>query len=230
MTDSCRRIAIVEDDPGIRDHFSDIIAAMPDACLVASAASLAEAAAWGLTNIDLALVDLGLPDGNGLSLVPRLKAHGDCRVLIITSFGDRHTVVSAFEAGADGYLLKDSSFDAVEEGIRITLDGGAPISAAAAVYLLERLRGDAQHSSTPKAETGRHVREDAWIEDDRLTAREAELLQCFAIGQSYKEAARSLGISPHTVGNHVKSVYRKLAVHSRSEAIYEAVRSGQLQL
>ncbi|MCB1635454.1 MAG: response regulator transcription factor, partial [Xanthomonadales bacterium] len=141
------------------------------------------------------------------------------RVLVITSFGDRQTVVRAIAAGADGYLLKDSSSEAITEGIRVTLDGGAPISAAAAVYLLERLREAPPPTPAPLNP-----------DEAALTAREIELLHCFAIGQSYKEAARTLGISPHTVGNHVKSIYRKLEVHSRAEAIYEAVQGGQLRL
>ena len=70
----------------------------------------------------------------------------------------------------------------------------------------------------------------AEAENNGLTAREVELLEVFAKGGSYKEAARILGISPFTVGNHVKSVYRKLAVHSRGEAVYEAVKTGQLRL
>jgi DNA-binding CsgD family transcriptional regulator len=72
--------------------------------------------------------------------------------------------------------------------------------------------------------------EPAVQEDSGLTPREVELLQLFAKGGSYKESARLLGISPLTVGNHVKSIYRKLAVHSRGEAVYEAVKTGQLHL
>ena len=218
MSDSAR-LALIEDDPGIRSHFAEIVASMADVRLVGSAGSVAEVAALLPLQPDLWLVDIGLPDGSGLDLIPRLKTADVARVLVITSFGDRQTVVRAIAAGADGYLLKDSSSEAITEGIRVTLDGGAPISAAAAVYLLERLREAPPPTPAPLNP-----------DEAALTAREIELLHCFAIGQSYKEAARTLGISPHTVGNHVKSVYRKLEVHSRAEAIYEAVQGGQLRL
>lgn len=213
-----RRVAIVEDNPQVRAHFIDIIAGSATLELASVADSLARARALHDPATDLVLLDIGLPDGSGLSLIPTLKAAGNTRVLVITSFGDRDTVVSAIEAGADGYLLKDSSAAVIEDGILVTLDGGSPISAAAAVYLLERLRGG---PDTPPVSDGN---------DGALTPREVELLQCFALGNSYKEAARVLGISPLTVGNHVKSIYRKLAVHSRGEAVYAAVRQGHLTL
>jgi DNA-binding NarL/FixJ family response regulator len=163
------------------------------------------------------LSDIGLPDGSGLTFIPVIKAAlPGCRVLVITAFGDRDTVVAALNAGADGYLLKDSGTAAILDGVRATLDGGAPISAPAAVYLLERLRGGGPAAAVPDAE--------------RLTPREIELLELFSRGHSYKLAGRALGISPLSVGNHVKSIYRKLQVHSRGEAVYEAVRRRQLNL
>lgn len=127
-------------------------------------------------------------------------------------FGDRDTVVQALSAGADGYLLKDSSPQQVLDGIAVTLAGGAPVSPAAAVYLLDLLR-------SPAAPTAPRPASSKAICDDRLTPRETDLLRAFAAGNSYKEAARLLNISPHTVGNHVKSIYRKLEVNSRSEAL-----------
>lgn len=135
---------------------------------------------------------------------------------MLTSFGDRETVVTAIRSGADGYLLKDSTEATILDGIRVTLEGGAPVSSAAAVYMLEQLR------SAPMVVAAEE-------ENSGLTPREVELLEVFAKGGSYKEAARILGISPLTVGNHVKSIYRKLAVHSRGEAVYEAIKTGQLK-
>lgn len=212
------RIAIVEDDPIVREHLIDIVTAAPDLDLAGVAPNLARARELVMLAPDLFMVDVGLPDGSGLDLVPFVKANCAARVLVITSFGDRETVVSAIGAGADGYLLKDSNPEVIRDGIRVTLEGGAPISASAAVYLLERLRHGGQ------------VIEPAIQEDNGLTPREVELLEVFAKGSSYKEAARLLGISPLTVGNYVKSIYRKLAVHSRGEAVYEAVKTGQLRL
>lgn len=206
------RIVIIEDDPVVRQYFLRIIATEPAYDIIGIAPDLAAGRALIRLEPDLFLMDIGLPDGNGFDLVPEIKAACAAKALIISTFGDRDTVVKALSAGADGYLLKDSTPAQVLDAIAITLDGGAPVSPAAAVYLLELLRQPqpiAAPAPTPSS-------------DERLTAREAELLAAFAEGQSYKEAARTLGISPHTVGNHVKSIYRKLEVNSRSEAIRAA--------
>ena len=224
MTDSPdkppARIAIIEDDPIVRQYFMRIITMDAGYDIVGMAPDLATGRALIGLNPDLFLMDIGLPDGSGYDLVPEIKARSSAKALIISAFGDRETVVKALSAGADGYLLKDSSPQQVLDGIAITLDGGAPVSPAAAVYLLDLLRAPALPPMPAPVS--------AVAEDSRLTPRETELLQAFSSGKSYKEAARSLGISPHTVGNHVKSIYRKLEVNSRIEAISAAgmIRSG----
>lgn len=216
----CARIAILEDDLLIREHLTGIVTSAPEYDLAGTAATIAAARDLLVRKRpDLFLVDIGLPDGSGIDFIGHAKKHGGAKVLMITGFGDRETVVRAIEAGADGYLLKDSSPTAILDGIAATLDGGAPISPAAATYLLERLQGNGPQSRDPENPDAAP-----------LTPREVELLHLFARGMSYKEAARILDISPLTVGNHVKSIYRKLAVHSRGEAVYAAVRRGQLKL
>lgn len=213
-----RRIALLEDDVNVAAHFVDIIDSDPGLVLDTQAGSIAQAQTILERKVDLVLTDIGLPDGSGLDFIRTLKSAQDCKILVVTAFGDRDTVVAALRAGADGYLLKDSTPETILDGIHVTLMGGAPISASAAVYLLDRLRqSDAEE--TPPA-----------VAAESLTRREVELLTVFARGQSYKEAARSLGISPLTVGNHVKAIYRKLEVTSRGEAVYVAMRRGQLQL
>lgn len=212
------RIAIVEDDPNLLDHFIEIITREVDFDLAGAASSVKGARDLVRLEPDLFLLDIGLPDGSGLDLVPEIREAIDTKILIVTSFGDRETVVGAIRAGADGYLLKDSEPEDIADGIRATLDGGAPISAAAATYLLERLRGE------------QLLVEQAIDEKDGLSEREVELLNLFARGLSYKEAATQMGISPLTVGSYVKTVYSKLAVNSRSEAVYEALKTGQLKI
>jgi len=214
-----RRVAIIEDDPNLLDHFIAIVSGVVDLDLAGVASSVEDARKLIRLEPDLFLVDIGLPDGSGLDLVPDIKEALDAKVLIVTSFGDRQTVVTAIRGGADGYLLKDSSAEEIVDGIEVTLAGGAPVSATAAVYLLERLR----HSDelVEPAEPGENV---------ELKEREIELLNLFARGLSYKEAASAMGIAPLTINNYVKSIYSKLAVHSRSEAVYEALKTGQLKL
>lgn len=209
---SLPRIAIIEDDPMVRQYFQRILSDAKAFEIVGVAPDIASGRALIALSPDLFLMDVGLPDGSGYDLVPEIKAKSAAKALIISALGDRDTVVRALSAGADGYLLKDSTPAQVIDGIAMTLDGGAPVSPAAAVYLIELLRQPA----APGAQTAEMP------EDGRLTVREVDLLQAFASGCSYKEAARSLGISPHTVGNHVKSIYRKLEVRSRSEALRAA--------
>lgn len=211
------RILVVDDDPVVCEHFGDIIRSCPRMRLAGSAYNLSEARSLIADRPDLVLLDLGLPDGSGLSIIGEIKQSAAAFVLVVTSFGDRETVVAALSAGADGYLLKDSDNATVLSGIEATLAGGAPLSPSAAVYLLDSLRGAAGQTGHASEQSG-------------LTTREVELLKLFARGLSYKEAAKALEISPLTVGNYVKSIYRKLAVNSRGEAVYTAMKSGQLKV
>ncbi|MFM6853018.1 MAG: response regulator [Sphingopyxis sp.] len=226
------RIAIVEDDPIVRQYFLRIISMESRYDIVGVAPDIRTGRSLIGLKPDLFLLDIGLPDGSGYDLVQPIKEGCGAKALVISSFGDRDTVVRAISAGADGYLLKDSAPSIILEGIGVTLDGGSPISPSAAVYLLDHLR------ATPPAGMGAGMggagavmggADAPGASEDRLTDREIDLLSAFATGKSYKEAARTLGISPHTVGNHVKSIYRKLEVHSRSEAVREARRGGELR-
>ena len=171
-----RTIALVEDDPLVAEHLVEALNGHDDFHVAAHAASIEAARTMIGPHIELVLLDIGLPDGSGLDLVSEIKRDSGARVLILTSFGDRETVIAALEAGADGYLLKDSDTQTLVQGVQVTLDGGAPISPAAAVFLLERLR-PATTGAPPGAE-------------QELTEREVDLLRCFAKGASYKEAAR----------------------------------------
>lgn len=210
-----QRIAVVEDDPLVGDYLRDILAQAPGFVLTGIARTLAAAEHLVQQGADLFLVDIGMPEGSGLTLIPRIRSTGSAKALILTSFGDRETVIAALQAGADGYLLKDCDPQTLLQGIQVTLDGGAPISPAAAVFLLERLRPKTRESTS---------------QEEQLTEREIELLRCFSRGATYKDAARSLGISPLTVGTHVKAIYRKLEVHSRGEAVFRAVRDRKIDL
>ena len=180
-----RRVAIIEDDPNLLEHFIGIVSDKDDLDLAGVASSVSDGRKLLRLAPDLFLVDIGLPDGSGLDLVPVIKQELEAKVLIVTSFGDRQTVVSAIRAGADGYLLKDSSPQEVKDGIEVTLAGGAPISATAAIYLLERLRSASELVEAADTE-----------EDVELKPREIELLNLFARGLTYKEAAGAMGIAP----------------------------------
>ncbi|WP_322298054.1 response regulator transcription factor [Brevundimonas sp.] len=209
-----RRIGIVEDDAHLRRYLNDVVDADPRLEVAFTEGDMAGALRRIETlAVDLWLIDLQLPDGNGADLVPRLKARGKAKCLILTVLGDRTSVIAALDSGADGYLLKDTDPKALVEGILSALDGYAPISPQAAHFLLDLYQqGTRQARQRP--------------EDSVLTTREQEVLRLFSRGLSYREAAGVLEISPHTVRDYVKAIYRKLSVHSRSEAIFEARQLG----
>lgn len=169
------------------------------------------------TGPDVLLIDLALPDGNGIDLIGEARTrHPGIKIIVVSIFGDAHSVVRAIEAGADGYLLKGGDPHEAEAAIRSVLNGGAPISPAVASHILTRMRqrGDAARNEL----------------EAPLTEKEVAILTDLAKGFRYKEVARLHGISPNTVGDHVKSIYRKLAVNSRSEAVFEAVQAGLIRL
>lgn len=167
--------------------------------------------------VDVLLIDLALPDGNGVELIRETRERvPNIKIIVVSIFGDARSVVRAIEAGADGYLLKGAGEQQAEEAIRSVLGGGAPISPAVASHILTRMR----ERMSPNGPSP----------DVPLTEKETAVLIDLAKGFRYKEVARLHGISPHTVADHVKSIYRKLAVNSRSEAVFEAVQAGLIKL
>ena len=222
------RVAVVEDDANIRAHLCEALSAEPDLFLVGHAGTVADGMALLEREPDVFLVDLGLPDGSGLDLIR--AAHVKCpktEVAAITSFGDENHVLGALEAGATGYLLKDGSVPMILRSIRELFAGGSPISPSIARHLLKRLRMPARplQASTqvqsPAVKTGSCA---------LLTPRETTVLQQIAKGYSYEEISGALGISVHTVTTHIKHIYRKLAVRSRGEAVFEAMQLGLIRL
>ena len=135
---------------------------------------------------------------------------------MVTVFGDDQHVIDAIEAGATGYLLKDSPAGELTRCIRELRAGGAPISPSIARRLLARMRAPAEKPAGPQAASP-------------LTEREAEILQLIAKGLSFADVGDVTGISAHTVVAHVKKIYRKLSVHSRGEAVFEATQLGLLK-
>lgn len=225
------RIGILEDDPDLRDYLEHELSDDNGFEVVFSCESVAEAkAAVKVTPPDICLVDLQLPDGNGSDFIKKLRrAAPGCKSLVLTALGDKSSVLVAFEAGANGYLLKDTPPGQIRSNIRAVIDGGNPISPQAATHLLGML--SLSQKAEPEAESPDAQSPDAKAANKSgLTAREREVLTLFAKGMSYGETAGVLGITTHTIQTYVKSIYRKLAVHSRNEAIFEALQNGWLDL
>ncbi|MGH8178590.1 MAG: response regulator [Steroidobacter sp.] len=159
------------------------------------------------------LVDLGLPDGDGLDIIRETaRRWPGVLIMVITVFGDELRVVASIKAGAAGYLLKDDAAVGIGEAIRQLLAGGSPISPPIARHLIRHFRADQDRS-----------RADNTVQ---LTAREMEILTLASKGFSYGETADLLGLMASTVSSYTKNIYEKLAVSSRSAAVYEATRMG----
>ncbi|KAB0585188.1 response regulator transcription factor [Ideonella dechloratans] len=206
-------VVIVEDDERVRCAFSAILQTAEDMRLLGMAADVGEGLALlDATRPDVLLVDLGLPSGSGIQLIRHAQAHlPDTDVMVVTVFGDEPHVMASLEAGATGYLLKDTHAGDLIEQIRSLRAGGSPISPVIARQLLLRL---APQGSQPLAD------------EALLSPQERQVLTYSAKGFSFDEIASMLGLSRHTMMTYVKRSYRKLQVHSKTEAIYEARKLG----
>jgi len=200
-------VALVEDDDEARRRLVVSIRSDDSLQLAGEYATGAEALAGLEQRLpDVFLVDLGLPDIPGLEVVKRIAAtHPTCDILVITIFGDEESVIGALEAGARGYLLKGALEHDIAEDIRHLRSGGSPLSPVIARQVLKRL--------VPPPQPGA-----------QLTPRESEILNAIARGFTYAETASLLHLSVQTVHTHLKNIYKKLAVHSKTEAVYEADR------
>ena len=235
------RVLVVEDDVGMREFFAGSVARCADLELAASVGTVAEARTWlddSSNMVDVLLTDLGLPDGSGLEVIRHcVSLHPRCEPLVISMFGDEDNVLASIEAGALGYIHKDATPDDIAQTILDMRAGASPISPMIARRVLSKYRAD-QVNSANAASIGTEVAADpagpatdaAGITPARqlLSAREPEVLSYIARGFSYVEIARLQSLSVHTVQSHIKNLYAKLSVHSRSEAVFEATRMGLL--
>ena len=187
--------------------------------MVAAAVSLGEGMALLKGEpINVLLVDIGLPDGSGIDLIHAARAvWPQCEVIVATVFGDEDKVLSAIEAGASGYLLKDAMPASLVDEIRSVHAGGSPVSPMIARQLLRRLRPLAD--AVPAGEGSA---------DATLSAREIQVLERMALGYTMQETAEFLGVAMSTVQTFVRRIYQKLGVRSKVEAIDAGYRRGLL--
>jgi DNA-binding NarL/FixJ family response regulator len=208
-------VSIVEDDEGIRSSLVQMLdgssgfrcnAGYPDA---ESALQRIPA-----NKPDVVLMDINLPGLSGIECMRRLKtAAPGLRVVMLTVYDDEDHIFESLKAGADGYLLKRTSRAALTASLTDMLQGGVPMSRQIARCVLQYFRdlnqAPAARKPTPEVDT--------------LTEREREILQKLTEGFHYKEISSALDISIHTVRNHIRSIYEKLHVHSRTEAVVKNV-------
>ncbi|MFN7055991.1 LuxR C-terminal-related transcriptional regulator [Hyphomonas sp.] len=204
-------LLILEDIPETRAWLCEIALAAFPGCTVREESTVR----GGLTAasaeaFDLAMIDLGLPDGSGLDVLRRLKDLKPETVCIVTTImGDDAWIVGALSAGANGYLLKDQPKDILTRQLQQIADGVPALSPSIARRIMDHFR-----LTGPAAP------------EESLTPRERDVLALIGRGMRNNEVARSLGLSDNTVAGYIKGIYRKLGISSRAEASWHATRMG----
>jgi DNA-binding NarL/FixJ family response regulator len=213
-------VAIVEDDPDFSNALSVVVQESADMQLVGRAGTQAEGLALlSGPPADVLLVDLGLPDGSGIAVIrAAAQLWPSCSIMVSTNFGDETHVMRSIEAGAAGYLLKDSSPSKMSDEIRSIANGGSPISPIIARQVLARFRNAPAAAPVSNSEDSPAL----------LSQREKEVLDYITKGFTVHEIAGLMQLSHFTVRTFVRRIYSKLKVTSKAEAIYEARTQGLL--
>jgi two-component system nitrate/nitrite response regulator NarL len=241
------KVLIVEDNPVarsflcrvVRESFSDSIAITEAGDLETARRHIAltggPRGVHGSDPFKLILVDLELPDGNGMELLAELVQYPSTKI-VTTLYSDDDHLFPALQRGADGYLLKEDRFEVLVEELQKIVRGQPPLSPAIARRLLTHFRhGTPGEGSPPEAggfaphagfTTSRPVAMETPVDHERLTPRESEVLTYLSKGFTIKEIASLMGIKWFTVNDHIKSIYKKLNVSSRAEAAVLASKQG----
>ena len=200
---------LVEDVPVVRRHLESLLHRSTSIDVLRSVETLAAARrACAELKPDVLLTDLRLPDGHGLTLIREVRATlPQTHIMVISVLADAASVVAAIRAGAGGYMLKDDLPQDVDRLVRNLVAGRATLAPAIARHIVRSLQADTAPGRPSEA----------------LTTREREVLGLIAKGLSNADIGLRLRISAHTVGDHVRGIYRKLEVNSRSEAVFRAV-------
>lgn len=212
------RVLVVDGDHESCNHLSEAVRAECSLRLLGIENGVKSAMAWlQQQSADLVIVNPNLAEGTGLELI-RACTQRDSKleILVVADHADARTVLACIEAGARGYLLRTGGRVDISSAVRDLRNGASPLSPRAARVLVNRIRSDAL-SNTPSLDA-----------KERLTPREKDVLNLIARGESYGEVARILAVSLGTVQTHIKKLYGKLGVHSRSEAVFEAHCRGLL--
>lgn len=209
-------VGVVEDDPEVRLLFERAVRQHPRLALMYGAATAQQAIEMAqLRRVDVLLVDLGLPDRDGREVIRWFATHQpDVLSMVVTVFADEEHVVSSFEAGAVGYLLKDTPSEQLGQRVVELFEGGSPISPTVARSVIRRFSPALRGTTTSL--------------DNPLSQRELEVLRLIERGLTYEEVASTLGLTWHTVTGYLRRVYRKLEVNSKSQAVFEARQRGIL--
>ena len=216
------RVLIVEDDAEILLKLRDTINAHVSFEVVSAVTHFAQGQrALAELQPDILLTDLGLPDGSGLDIIKSIRSlRLDCEALVVSGFQDERLVFQALEAGAKGYILNHDENQKITDAMLTMLKGGAPISPVIARLMLQKFQTSPVEATLPEALSQGLV--------EVLTERQINILKLVSQGFSSKEIAEKLEITYYTVTTHIKNIYHKLQVNSRTEALHEALKLGLL--
>jgi len=207
-------VAIVEDQRPTREALAALVHRAPGFRVVGSFSSVEDAMDRLRESPDVALLDIGLPGMSGIEGIAHLKdRHPRLQILMLTVYADNTRVFEAVCAGASGYLLKDTPKPKLLDAIREVGTGGAPFTPEIARKVVTMF----QQIAPPRTAA------------TSLSLREVEVLQLLADGHAYKTAADELSISTDTIRFHIRNIYEKLHVHSKSEAVLKAFKQGLLR-
>jgi DNA-binding NarL/FixJ family response regulator len=211
MTTPRIRILVVDDHPVVRDGLTALLATQPDFTVIGEAATGAEALRQtALLTPDVVIMDLQMPGINGAAATAAIRtAHPDVRVLVLTTYDTNADITAAIDAGAAGYLLKDTGREDLCTAIRTAARGEAALSPSVAAKVLAHMRGDRGAS---------------------LSGREVEVLSAVSRGQSNKQIGRALRLSEATVKTHLLHIYAKLGVADRTAAVTAALERGIIRI
>ncbi len=221
-------VLLLEDEKPTRQHLVSVIEKTPHLTLFSEASNCNEAkAALALGKPDILIADINLPDGCGITVIRHaLDKYSDLEAMVLTVYGDEENVVNALEAGATGYLLKEQALEGIGDAIFALMRGETAISPKVARFLLKRFKKE-----PPKEKlNNQHKTPNKAGDNFSLTTREHEVLNMISKGFRYNEIAASLGVSANTIRAHIRNIYRKMAVKSRSEAVFEATKLGIISL
>jgi DNA-binding NarL/FixJ family response regulator len=210
------RIAFAEDNPFIEKSLIEKLSFFDDLKLKYSASNGAEIVGkvTSDSNIDLILMDIQMPEMNGIEATRLIKnKHPQIKIVMLTVFDDDENIFNSIQAGADGYLLKDTDPKTLFDSIQEVMAGGATMTPSIALKALNLLRNPIK-ISTPQEES------------IALTKRETEILVQISKGLNYIEIAENLNISPATVRKHIENIYKKLQVHNKVEAVQKGIKNN----
>jgi len=219
-----KQILLLEDLPEIRAWLRTLVLQVFPGSNVVEAARVHDALQQvGAQRFDLAMVDLGLPDGSGVKVVQALRdQQPDAQSVVVTIHDDDDHLFPALQAGAYGYLLKEQPREQLMEHLQRISQGEPPLSPSIARRMISYFSAQANRPGAQQAMST----QDSLMPNVQLTEREREVLLRVAKGFTLPEIGVQLGLSRHTIADYVKQIYRKLNVSSRAEAALEAQRLG----